>query len=297
MRSPGIAHPALRATSALALAAALATGCGAAPPPGGSPLLAAPRWAKGDSWTLKALYRPPRLGKRDPEQPAPTPAGGSSRLRTLLQRDDRLVTYWTFKVTEVEPLEGGVQGLVVQAKDKDGEKDAAASLLFARQPARGDRPAAFGLTRAKFLARPSGTPTLVRRSFREPPDMPLPVIPEDSIVPHAFPSLPALGASGAAVVFEDTRMVGELAYAFDPEQTVTTGVEAGSLEGGGAIQERLAKAGLPTRGLTLVEVFRPLDGARFRQLWAPGYPWAVYGEGPFLSFHLVYHFTAEGGAR
>jgi hypothetical protein len=254
--------------------------------------LAAPTWSRGDTWTLKVRYRPLVLGKeariRAAEAAAkPAPPRGS--LAARLRRDQLLTTYWTFKVAGVEDGPDGRMALV-QAKDKDGAKDALSSLLFRSEEPREGAPPFFGLSEGKFLGSVAGQARVLKKVFWTPPDSARPVLPEASVIPHGFPVFPA--ASGRTEVFPDTRVVDDMAFAFDTEQVITPGVSAEDV-GGASLAEDLAKAGYPVEDLVLVELRRPFDGLEVRQLWAPGLPWAVWGEGPAGRFHLVYHFQRE----
>ena len=260
--------------------------------PAATPDLAAPRWSRGDTWTLKVRYRTLVLGKEArakarEEAAAPAPRPGS--LAARLKREERLTTYWTFKVTGAEAAPAGRMALV-QAKDKDGAKDALSSLLFRSEAPREDAPAFFGLSEGKFLDAVAGEARVLRKVFWAPPDSARPVLPEASVIPHAFPVLPAY--AGRTEVFPDTRVLGDMRFAFDTEQRVTPGVKAGDI-GGEALVAELTRAGYPVEGLVLVELQRPFDQVRARQLWAPGLPWAVWGEDPTGSYHLVYHFQRE----
>lgn len=252
--------------------------------------LGPPAWRQGDTWTLKVRARELVLGKEAREAArlrAATEAPGT--LASRLAREDRLTTYWTFKVAAVQAVPDGSM-VLVQAKDKDGAKDALSSLLFRSESAREGVETFFGLSEGKFLGAVAGQPRVLRKVFWTPPDSARPVLPEASVIPHAFPVLPAY--AGRTEVFPETRVRADMAFAFDSEQTVTPGVAAGDV-GGPALVKQLEKAGYPTRDLVLVELYRPFDQVRARQLWAPGLPWAVWGEGPSASYHLVYHFQRE----
>lgn len=281
---------------ALALVAAPSWGAPvsarAAPAEAAGPVqLVAPTWTRGDTWTLKVRYRPLVLGKEARRKAAAAAARPARRgsLAARLRREQRLTTYWTFKVAGVEQVPGGRMALV-QAKDKDGAKDALSSLLFRSETPREDAPTFFGLSEGKFLGSVGGEAQVLRKVFWTPPDSARPVFPEASVIPHGFPVLPAV--AGRTDVFPDTRVVGDMPFAFDTEQTVTPGVRAVDL-GGEDLAEDLTRAGYPVEDLLLVEMVRPFDQVRARQLWAPGLPWAVWGEGPAASYHLVYHFQRE----
>ena len=148
----------------------------------------------------------------------------------------------------------------------------------------------FGLSEGKFLGEVAGEARVLRKVFWAPPDSARPVLPEASVIPHGFPVFPVV--AGRAEVFPDTRVQGDMAFSFDTEQLATPGVAAADV-GGAALVDDLSRAGYPTTDLWLVEVTRPFDGLRVRQLWAPGLPWAVWGQGPAGTYHLVYHFQRE----
>ncbi len=270
-----------------------ASGAGTPVPSEGAVDLAAPRWTQGDTWTLKVTYSPLALGK---EARAEEEKRRREQKGKLGQRDQALTAYWIYKVTSVEEKSDGRQLSIVQVKDKDGERGGLGSFLFGRRSEDGGE--RFGLLEAKLLVFQGGEPTMERVRFGDLSGVPKPVLPVSGAIPHEFPSLPFAAPAGHEVTWFETRGEGDLRFAFDVVQTGRSGVKASEIAGRPELAATLNEAGLPTEGLTVLEARRAFDGGYFRQIWAPGYPWAIYGETAAWRYHLVYDFYREGrGAR
>lgn len=251
-----------------------------------------PTWGLGDTWTVATRYPPLVMGKKARQEAETRATGGTSppaaRLAAARARAGAdAATRWTFKVTHAQTHPDGSRTWIVQAKDQAGAKDALGSLLFRRYMADDGRDS-LALVQGKFLSLAAGEPVMVRGSFTVPPDPPRPVFPELSPIPYGFPPFPLPAAPSTTTTYEETRGEGELKFAFDTVLAVEHGVDAARIAGRPGLVEELAAAELPTTGLTLVVAHRAFDGLVSRQLWAPGYPWAIHAESGGIRSTLVY---------
>lgn len=280
--------------------AVLAVGLPAGPVRAGEPSVVAPRWSRGDSWTVKTDYARLTLGRR--HQPAPP---------TDEVMDEAV--FWVFRVTKVAERDG-VRLVRMQVRDRDGGKTEVASLTFA-QPFGTDGPRGrLSMISARFLRGDrDGTPLTTELDMGAPGGEPSPAITEGTVIPFDAPVLPLGGTSSvdatiastaafprcvAFELFPRTVETGEggLRYALDVEQREFADADPDAFIGRGT-KAALTGAGWPATGYVGVELSRPFDRKLVRQLWHPTLPWPVATAGGWYRSTLVSSTPAKEPGR
>lgn len=216
--------------------------------------LAPPLWTEGQRWSLSV--------KMEARTFAPLPGQEGPRLNSRGFRNiPPLPTLWMFEVAKVYRSEDGqVQRYDIKAR-RSGRKSEALDLRYVAQLDGAGRPYRLALQSYRVKSGKGEVFRDVRDQGLEPSPVLVRGVPVPLSWPFMGPDVPP------EKVFPLTEMVGDLPYAMDIEQRVSTGDKARAQARRYGV--RLADG----QRVWSVEILRRTDGSFANQIWIEGAPW------------------------